>query len=171
MTIQGLFFVISLLLGSRSVLQHIFGIRKEDLPPPESHEGEEEEDGPGDADEDDHHGVPDDKPRQIKDIRQDPDDGDETHIWKSTTKITNRFNVDGTKNGRTEKNPKRFRGRTSDIKGGDSRERPAAKNLAEVFVELEPVREYSEYEQKDGESEQHHSRHYAHSVPDFSGGL
>jgi len=38
-------------------------------------------------------------------------------------------------------------------------------------VELEPVREYSEYEQEDGESKQHHSRHYAHSVPDLSGGL
>lgn len=104
MTIQGLFFVIGLLFGSRSVLQHIFGIRKEDLPSPESHKGEEEEDGPGDADEDDHDGVPDDEPRQIEDIRQDPDDGDETHIWKSK----NRFNVDGTKNGRAGEKPKRF---------------------------------------------------------------
>jgi len=115
-TIQGLFFVIGLLVGSRSVLQHVFGCRKEDLPPPESHEGEKKEDGPGDADEDDHDGVPDDKPRQIEDIRQDPDDGDETHIWKSTTQITNRFNVDGTKNGRAGENPKRFCGRISDIK-------------------------------------------------------
>jgi hypothetical protein len=84
-TTQCLFFVIGLLLRSWNILQHVFRFRKEDLSPPESQKGEEEEDGPGDADEDDHGGVPHDEPRQIENIRQDPDDGDETHIRKSTT--------------------------------------------------------------------------------------
>ena len=108
-TIQGLFFVIDLLLGSRSILQHVFGSGKEDLSPPESHEGEEEEDGPSDTDKDDHDGVPHDEPMQIENVRQDADDGDETHIWKPTTPIKNRFHVNGTRNGRAEQSPKRSR--------------------------------------------------------------
>ena len=106
MTIQGSFFVI-LLLGSRCILQHVFGVGKEDLSPPESHEGEEEEDDPSDTDEDDHDRVPHDESRQIENIRQDSDDGDETHIWKSTTQITNQFNDNDTKSGRTGETAKR----------------------------------------------------------------
>jgi hypothetical protein len=49
-----------------------------------------------------------------------------------------------------------------------SREGPATKNLAEVFVELEPVRENSEDEQEDGKTEQHQRRHDAHGIPDLS---
>ena len=48
------------------------------------------------------------------------------------------------------------------------RERPATKNLAEVFMELEPVREDSEHEKEAGKTEQHHCGHYAHSVPNLS---
>ena len=88
MTIQGLFFIIDL-LGSRSVPQHVFGFGEEYLAPPERHKGEEEEDGPSDTDEDDHDAVPDDEPGQIKDIRQDPNDGDEAHIWEPATEISN----------------------------------------------------------------------------------
>jgi hypothetical protein len=51
------------------------------------------------------------------------------------------------------------------------RERPATKNLAQVFVELEPVREDSEQEQEDGKAEQHHSGHDADRIPNLSGGL
>ena len=108
MTIQGPFFVVDLLLGSRGILQDVFGIGKEDLSPPEGHEGEEEEDGPGDADEDDHDGVPDDEPRQIEDIRQDPDDGDETHIWKPSQPRLQIVSMSmNTKNGSTGEPPKR----------------------------------------------------------------
>ena len=103
MTVQGLFFVIDL-LGTWGILEHIFGLSEEDFAPPERHKGEEEEDSPSDTHEDDHDAVPHDEPGQIKDIRQEPNDGDETHIWKSTKKITNRFGVSGTENGRAGKN-------------------------------------------------------------------
>lgn len=89
-TIQGLFFVIDL-PGTRGILQHVLGLGKKDLASPERHEGEEEEDGPSDAHEDDHDGVPHDEPGQVKDICQDPDDRDETHVREPTIKITNRF--------------------------------------------------------------------------------
>ena len=85
-TIQGLFFVIDL-LGSRGILQHVFGLGTEDLAPPERHESEEEEDNPSNADKDNHNAVPHDEPGQIKDIRQDPNDGDETHVRKPATKL------------------------------------------------------------------------------------
>jgi len=91
-TVQGLFFIINL-LGTRGVLQHVFSLREEDFAPPERHKGEEEEDSPSDTHEDDHDGVPHDESGQIEDIRQEPNDGDETHIWKPTMRITNRFGV------------------------------------------------------------------------------
>ena len=111
--------------------------------------------------------MPHDESRQIKDIRQDPNDGDETHIRKPTAKNGNGSVISGMKNGRdgamAEKNRTRKR--------RDLRERPAAENLAEMFVELEPVREDSENEQEDGETEQHYCRHDAHSVPNLSRGF
>ena len=88
-TIQGLFFVVYL-LGCRDILQYVFGIGKEYFSPPERHKGEEEEDGPSGADEDDHDGVPHDEPRQVENVRQDTDDGDETDIRKPKTEIINR---------------------------------------------------------------------------------
>ena len=156
---QGPFFVTglprrALLLRRRGIHQHVFGIGEEDFPPPEGHEGEEEEDSPGDADEDDHDAVPHDEPGKIENVRQDSDDGDETHIGKPVTKIA--FSVNG--GNRT-------------LERGSLRERPAAEDLAEVFVELEPVRKDSENEQENGKTEQHNSGHYAHSVPNFPSGL
>ena len=157
------------MLRSRSILQHVFGLGKEYLAPPERHEGEEEEDGPGDADEDDHDAVPHDEPGQIKDIRQDPNDGDETNIRKpaiqiqiTSTLATRRME------GREKTRSKSEKGRW--IRKRNARERPATKNLAQMFVELEPVRENSEREQEDGETEQHHSGHDAGGIPNLSCG-
>lgn len=92
MTIQGLFFIVDL-LGSRKVLQHVLGLGEEDLTPPERHKREEEEDRPSKADKDDHNAVPHDEPGQVKDIGQDPNDGDETHVWKPATKMVNQFRI------------------------------------------------------------------------------
>jgi len=109
-TVQGLFFIIDL-LGTRGVLQHVFRLSEEYLAPPERHKGEEEEDSPSDTHEDDHDAVPHDEPGEIKDIRQEPNDGDETHIWKPTMRITNRFGVSGAENGRVGENTRQARKR------------------------------------------------------------
>ena len=163
-TIQGLFFIVgsarrALLHGGRNILQDVFGISKEYFPSPESHKGEEEEDGPSDADEDDHDGVPHDEPRQVEDIRQDTDDGDETHIRKPKTQIRN--------HPRREKWKREAHPLTDKE---NLRERPATKNLAEMFMEFEPVREDSKQEQKGSKAKQHHCGHNAHSIPNLSGG-
>jgi len=96
-TAQGPFFIIGfprqVLFRSQNILQHIFGFGQENLSPPEGHESEKEEDGPGDAHEDDHDGVPDDEPGQVKNVCQHPNDGDETHVWKPTFEIANCFGV------------------------------------------------------------------------------
>jgi len=89
------------------------------------------------------------------------------------SKITNRPDVSRTGNGRTGENTRRARKKikTNEIrKEGNLRERPATENLAEMFVELEPVWEDPEEEQEDGKTEQHHSRHDADCVPNLSSG-
>ena len=140
MTIQGLLFIVgsarwALLHGGRDILQHVFGCGKEYFSSPESHKGEEEEDGPSDADENDHDGVPHDEPRQVEDICQDADDGDETHIRKPKTHIRNHCQCRWREKWKREAHP------LTDKE--NSRERPATKDLAEMFMELEPVREDS----------------------------
>ena len=53
----------------------------------------------------------------------------------------------------------------------NSREGPTPKNLAEVFVEFEPVREDPKDEQEDSKTEQHQCGHDTRSVPDVSSGV
>lgn len=55
-------------------------------------------------------------------------------------------------------------------KTGDLRERPTTKNLAKMFVELEPVWEDPKEEQEDGKTEQHNSRHDTDGIPNLSSG-
>jgi len=62
------------------------------------------------------------------------------------------------------------RGKPEKDKRENSRERPTTKNLAEMFVELEPVWEDPKEEQEDGETKQHNSGHDADGVPNLSSG-
>ena len=47
-------------------------------------------------------------------------------------------------------------------------QRPAAKDLVEVLVELEPVRQDAEEEQEHGKPVEQQARHHARRVPDLT---
>lgn len=67
-------------LRAHAIDHDILRFGHQDLPPPEGHHGEEEQNDPGEADEDNHDDMPDVEGRKVEDVSEDPNGCDESDI-------------------------------------------------------------------------------------------